>query len=503
MKSYTPPGAKEDFEIEQVVVNGTDINLFNVSATRGTMTLQSPKALYLENTGPTSVQLVFNMYGYNNSRTQDETDLRVQHVLNPGEWYYLSNARIFKIDTSSPYMGTEVDNSAPDGNMYEDSLYDVDHATSAAMGSGTTETTLYLEQWTSASVHALNGLHVGDLIRIDNEIMEITAKGTGTNLANTYVTVKRGMYGSTAASHADDAAVRLPFFNLHHDFDTYTTAQTNSDGRYWAKNLFGKGRGAETYIDKGITPGSFAMKFYDPGYQEFGLSGLSSTSDSKLTAGRQYYFKIRIDGSGSGSTELNFTVDSSNTNWGGANGVISKIQAAIDAEYWDSGSDLYKKRAQVQIVEGDIRVSSGQRLSTSAILLEAGTSGSDANYELFAQLNGVVPVAADLLAPIAATLPDDVIYDPITNEEIKNASVFCTDDCRGNLKGAGVTGTLNYETGEIKFKGPANANWVYSVSHNSVTGGQLGATGNNVIKTITARGMNQKINGKVYLKIWN
>ena len=267
IKSYNPPGSTESFDIEQVVVYGTDINLFSVSATRGTLTLASPKSMYVENTGRASVSLVFNMYGYNTASTQDESDTRIQLFLNPGEWYYQANSRVFHLDHATSYLGTAVDNEAPDSNMYTDSGIDIDNTTATNNVIGSASNTLvYLEQWTSASVHASLGFHVGDLIRIRNEIMEVTAIGSGVNLAATTLTVTRGVYGSTAATAAaDDDDIRLPFFNMYHDFDTYTTAQTNDDGRFWAKNLFGKGRGSQTLIDKGITTGSFAMKYYDPG----------------------------------------------------------------------------------------------------------------------------------------------------------------------------------------------------------------------------------------------
>ena len=514
MKSYNPPGSREAFDIEQVVVNGTNINLFTVSATRGAMTMASPKALYLENTGKVPVTLIFEMYGYSAAVTQDSTATRVQMVLDPGEWYYMSNARMFECESTTSYIGTQVDNEAPglqaDASikLYQDSGIDTDNttATNNVVGSST-NTLVYLEQFTDADANATLGFHVGDLIRIRNEVMEITAIGTGADLANTTLTVTRGMYGTTAGSSiADDDPIRLPFFNLHHEYDTYAenvSPQTNGDGRYHAKNLFGKGRGGQTIIDKGIVPGSYAMKFYNAAYKEFGLSGITSTSSSGLSASTQYYWKIRIDGSGSGATELNFTTDATNVRWGGSTGIIAKMQKSIDDEFGSSSSDLYNKSALIEIVEGDIRITSGQKLTTSNIQLAAGTSGAGASVRLFAQLNGVIPILANLLDTKAPALPDDELLDPITNEARKNESVFARDDAHGNIVGAGCTGSLNYETGEIRFKGPKNAHWVYSVAHNAAAGGQVSSTGENVIKTIIARSINEKLDSKVYLKIWN
>ena len=72
----------------------------------------------------------------------------------------------------------------------------------------------------------------GDLIRLENEICEVTAIGTGADLANSTCTIKRGLFGSTAATHADDVAIRLPFFNMYADFDKYSKSQTNKNGKF-------------------------------------------------------------------------------------------------------------------------------------------------------------------------------------------------------------------------------------------------------------------------------
>ena len=138
--------------------------------------------------------------------------------------------------------------------MYVDSTADLDHATSATMGSDATHTTLNLENGHSKF------FKVGDLIRIENEICEVTAVGTGADLANSTCTIKRGMYGSTAATHADDVAIRFPFFNAYADFDKYSTAQTDGSGRFKAMNLFGYGRKGDAVAD-GFVAGSISGKF--------------------------------------------------------------------------------------------------------------------------------------------------------------------------------------------------------------------------------------------------
>ena len=64
-----------------------------------------------------------------------------------------------------------------------------------------------------------------------------------------------------------------------------------------------------------------------------------------------------------------------------------------------------------------------------------------------------------------------------------------SDDGMGNLSGAGGTGTLNYETGEININAYPNAEFV--VSANTKAGFSGGASGSGII-TLAARSCNQK-----------
>ena len=166
----------------------------------------------------------------------------------------------------------------------------------------------------------LKFLRVGDLIRLENEILEVLTVGTGADLANSTITVKRGVHGSTGATHADDVAVRLPFFNGYHDFDKYTVAQTDNLGRFKAMNFFGYGRTSSALC--GITPGSVAIQFYTKGYQGLGLSDVTSNTPTGLTASTTYYLTVAADGGS--ALEISFTTDATNGNFGGENGLIQK-----------------------------------------------------------------------------------------------------------------------------------------------------------------------------------
>ena len=360
---------------------------------------------------------------------------------------------------------------------------------------------------TAIDVNDSDYLKVGDLIQLGTttgttatliEIMRITGISSNT------LTVERGLFGSTTGNvsaqstgHASGAAVHLPWFNTQEDYDKYHddanalgTTQTNKSGRYTARNLFGYARTADD-VASGIVKGSFSAKVYNAGYQEVGLSGITPSTHSGLSASTTYYFKIAADGGS--AYEVAFTTDASNLNFGGINGVISKIQAILDQQYYTEGN-LYEKGISVGIINGDIRFTSHNRTRNSAIALTAGTSGSANTDELFDGTNIIARFPASPEKAVAAKLPDDVIYDKTYNIEKSNKSAFAYDDGKGNIKGV-MTGTINYETGAIDLTGPANAEFVVSFNYDSAHSG--GLTSNNTIRTLKARSLNSKIDAEV------
>ena len=491
------------FENTQEVDN-TDgfINILSVSSTKGTATVPSIKAFCVYNTGtvPAEIQFVYQEWK-NNSNVDDANSVDmgggatvnryVTMILPAGDFFYLPHGRLIGYNAdASAANATTVDNTAPDSNMYVDSGADLDHATSATMGSDATHTTLNLESGHSKY------FKVGDLIRIENEICEVTAVGTGADLANSTCTIKRGLFGSTAATHADDVPIRLPFFNIAADFDKFSVSQTDKNGLFHAKNFFGYGRTGDAISD-GIQAGSIGIKFYSAGYQELGLSGITSNTNSGLAASTEYKFNLAVDG-GSAFSNLTFTTDSSNLNFGGRNGVINKIQDALNTQYYTAGN-LFEKRVNVAIIGGDIRFTSGQHLSGSAIALAAPTSGTTPFGV------GRLPAIANVEAAVAAKLPDDTIYDKETYDASPNKGAFMYDDGQGNLLGAG-SGRINYETGEIDFTSLPNAEFVINVIHKSAHAGGVNsdtANGKNTIQTIGARCVNPKLNTTVKVIAFN
>ena len=298
--------------------------------------------------------------------------------------------------------------------------------------------------------------------------MEITAIGSKADLANNTLTVIRGQYGSTATSNTDDEdAVRLPFFNAYHDYDKYSVAQSDSLGRFKANNFFGYGRALTGQA--GLTAGSIAIQFYTQGKAVLSIGDASANTESGLTASTAYEFDIGVDG-GTTFDNLTFTVDSSNTKFGGSTGIIAKIQDALDTQYYTAGN-LFEKKVTVALEGGDIVFRSGSFLSTSNIIIGAGSTGA---AEFLG--TGRIPAAA---TSHPARLETETTPDLITNGSTYK-QIFIRDDGYGNLiwKNERTVGTINYETGAIDWtiSERPNAEFVVSVLHTSPFSGKLDGT---------------------------
>jgi len=441
------------------------------------------------------------MVGYEtySDDTSDGVTEYLHTMLTPGQTFNPPIRAIIRTGESTVIMdGTAVDNSAPDSNEYTDSTADVDSATASGVVNSSSSTALYLEPYTSAANCTANLFRVGDLIRIRDEVMEVTAIGDKSNLANNLLTVKRGVYGSTAVtSAADDDPVRLPFFNAYHDYDKYTVAQTDTNGKFKCFNFFGAGRSATEV--QGIVPGSISLKAYTQGYQGLSLSGVTSSTNSGLAVSTAYQFTIAVDGGS--AYDLDFTTDSANVNWGSTNGILSKLNTVFETAYYTAGN-LLGRKVSVGIENGDIVFRSGSRLATSAVAL--GDSGGG-DTDIWGA--GRVPAVANISAAVDAKLPDDVIYDPITYTTIPNTGAFMYDDGMGRLftnDGSG-SGTCNYETGALDFKWYSECEFVVSCLHTSAFSGRLNESQTDRINSLVdiyANTTSQKWNGSVKVKTY-
>lgn len=409
-------------------------------------------AVSVKNDGYVSALAIFGYTRYTDETTEGNTEY-VHYLLAPDEEIIIPASRGIIVDSLDNFDGTPVTATAPHTDMYVASGCLLDE------GSNITDSV------TNFTVDDGDYFQVGDLIRLDNEIMEVTS------IATNELYVIRAVDGSAAATHNDDVAIRLPFYNAYHDFDKYSVAQTDSLGRYKATNLAGYGRVAAN--EGGISAGSIAIQFYESGYAKLGLTDITANTESGLTASTQYEFDITVDAAVGGDTfdNLSFTVDSSNTKFGGSTGIIAKIQDALDTQYYTSGN-LFEKKVTVSIEGGDVIFRSGSHLSTSAITLGAGSSGT---AEFLG--TGRIPAAP---TSVAARLSRETVVDPVTNTSTYK-NIFLRDDGRGNLvwKNDRVVGTINYESGAIDFTIPEvpNAEFVVSLLHTGAMSGALSTVG--------------------------
>ena len=476
------------------------VTLTTLSKTTPTI-LKGSKLIVIKNNSPVGVELQFIINQFeNNSNIDQFTSSGTRYVtqmLGANEYMLLPNQyQLAYTPDASAGNAKTIDNVT--GYTVNSTYSYADSGANLAEDVDGTETAIDVDDG--------DFFRVGDLIQLGTttgttatkiEIMRVTGISTNT------LTVERGLFGSSTGEssaqttgHVNGANIYFPFFNTQETYDKYHIAattraniQTNASGRYTSQNLFGYGRSG-TY-PTGIVKGSFAMKFYNNGYQEFGLSGITPNTESGLAASTEYKFNITVDG-GSTFSNLTFTTDASNTKYGGNNGVLSKIQSALDVQFYTTGSNLFEKGVTVSIVNGDIRFASTDRTSNSAILLEAPTSG----VTMFGV--GRLPAAAKIEGPVAAKLPDDTVFDNTNYVETKNEAVFAYDDGKGNITGV-ATGTINYETGALDFTGPANAEFAVSFNYDSAHSGGLNSTADqqNSIRSISARSMNSKIDAEV------
>ena len=470
--------------------------------------LKGSKLIVLKNNSDVGVEMQFRYAEWKDDSNIDQTnsvDLGPGSATHLRQFSYLIGANEYMVLPSQWMVGYAEDASAANAKT-------IDNATGYSVNSGK----LYVDSVanlaeavdgseTEIDVNDGDYFRVGDLIQLGTttgttatniEIMRVTGISTNT------LTVERGLFGSITGNssaqttgHASGAAVHFPWFNTQEKYDKYHddanalgTAQTNSSGRYTAQNLFGYGRSA-TY-PTGIVKGSFAMKFYNNGYQELGMSGVTPNTESGLAASTAYALNITVDG-GSTFASLSFTTDATNTKFGGNNGVLGKIQSALDTQFYTSGN-LFEKTVTVSIVNGDIRFASGNRTRNSAILLAAPTSGSTPFGV------GRIPAIGSIEGAVAAKLPDDTVFDKANNIENKNRNAFAYDDGKGNILGT-ATGTINYETGAIDFTGPTNAEFATSFNYDSAHSGGVNETAaqQNTIIEIAARSCNSKIDAEV------
>ena len=481
---------KDILNLRQEVDNtNTSVLMVTGSADKGAATLPDSKSVIIKNTGIVGAEILIQTVAHNDATPDTSGGSSFQkYLLGSKDFIYFPNIRqMYGSGSGSSCNAYTLNNRLPDPNMYvalDNAAAGDPQLLNEAVDSGA-ETAIDVDEGAY--------FYVGDLIRLENEICEVVSISSNT------ITVIRGTHGSTKATHADDVAIRLPFFNAYGGlaFDRYSVAQTDSSGNFMATNFFGFARntdGSGNRESMGIVAGSFSCKFYKSGYQNMtNDGGITGSTNSGLTASTTYYLSIAQNG---GTTDkITFTTDSSNVNFGGTNGIITKLQDAVDALVYDSSKHGFEDGAIFAIVEGNLRCTSNSHLSTSAIAITTNTDGTSGTDELFDGSNIIGRFQADIPAAVAAALPPDELIDKVSGLAIQNVAVMAYDDGFGNIKGV-CSGNISYETGAITLlNAPTNAEFVVSVSYGSSQSGGNKFTSNdgNSITAISARSVNSKI----------
>ena len=483
-KNYT-----DVFSINQELDNADAfVTLVSGGSSKATNTMASAKAILLKNNSNIAAELLITVMEWKDSSDTDvhnsvdlgpgsATNLRSWSFLLPaGEFMYLPNNRVlaYASDVGTAYESAA---KASDGaisteplsinsaNEYADSTADLDHATSSDMGSDVTVVDLYMEDGHSKF------FKVGDLIQVDTEIMEIESLGDGSNLAKSKAVVKRGLLGSTAATHSDDAAINFFFGNEHLPFDN-GKCMSDKKGRFKQRGaFFSKARTSDTKVD-GLVPGSVAIgPFYtEGGYLDWGLSGITPNTETGLAASTAYTFHIVVDefnnggfDSVSSETAIAFTTDASDTTFAGSsNAVLPKIQAVLDTQSYTTSSGLLNKKVKIFIHNGDVRVQSMSNNSDTIVGIGNVSGTTPFGVGAFPALASSVPdlmgsehgggTTDDIVYGPKSTLAQEEITDPITGVDMLNEKAFIFDNGNGDLLYLDkVVGKVDYEKGHCEW----------------------------------------------------
>ena len=491
--------------------------------------LKNAKGLVICNEGDVSAELIMNIAAW----THGEPDAHasaggtgLNRVLNAGEFLYLPSLSLlgFLAANNSAGLGdgNALDNTTPSTNMYVDSGVNLDAA--------------FENSETGLQVADIAPFEVGDYIQVGIndttatriEVMEITSitddSGTDDDAAG-ILNVRRALFGTSKADKdaqtdgtngaVSGANVHFPIFNAHYDYNNALLGSsqlimTDGKGRYKINNFFGYARSAVANDEgQGVVAGSVAIKFYNSAYAEVHFKKpITASTSSKLTASTAYSFDLTLDDSS--ATNLAFTT-SSNVKFGGSDGVVKKMQDTIDTATQTAGGNLFGYSATVSIINGALRITSNSHMAAhdgtngSKVLIEDASSGTD----MFTGSVGIMPNDTAFPAPVAPTLPDDVIIDIASGRTTPNTNAFMYDDGHGNLIYQGqIVGTISYKAGAMNWTIPSlpYAQFVLNAHYASAFSGGvkvLAGHSDTGISSIYARSMNSKINTTIGVYAFN
>ena len=283
-----------------------------------------------------------------------------------------------------------------------------------------------------------------------------------------------------------------------------TTTHTDHSGRFAASNFFGVHRNV-TGVAEGIVPGSVAIQFNNPAALHLGLNNLGANTETGLTASDTYTFKLNIDGI---FADLSVTTDASNSLFTGKNGLIEKLNQAIEDAV---SAGTYPSGAVVSMVGGDIIITSktaigqlggqmadnkGGNLSRGYSQIQLSATGSGTS------LLGSGRIPSGAFKEKYPLFMDQDLY-PYNDSSVAepNAADMLIDQGDGTLiRKKGGIGTINYDTGAIDFQGcpPISDFRVWGTGRSALAGVMRTADAtSNCIEKIAARSMNPVANAKL------
>lgn len=523
-KSMTKTFSEEIIQRKEVDATdaGVQVVAFN-DASFLASSLKNAKGLIICNEGDVSAELNFNVAAWTHAAPDTNasgggSDLK--RVLNAGEFLYLPNLSLIEHTAGNSAANGDNDglnNTAPATDMYVDSGVNLDAA--------------FEDSESALQVADIAPFEVGDLVQVGIndttatriEVMEITSitddSGTDEDAAGTLV-VNRALYGTSKADKdaqtngtngaVSGANVHFPIFNAYYEYNTALSGSsqlimTDGKGRYKVNNFFGYARSAVANDEgQGIVAGSVALKFYNSAYAEVHFpKPITASTDSKITASTAFAFDLTLDDSS--ATNIPFTT-SSNTKFGGSDGIIRKMQEAIDTAFEGTAFGC-----TVAIVDGALRFTSKSHMAAhdgtngSLVLIADASSGTD----LFTGSVGIMPNDTAFPAAVVPTLPDDNIIDIASGRSTPNVDAFMYDDGHGNLIYQGnIVGTISYLTGAMDWAIPSlpYAQFVLNGHYASALSGGVKVKAGHAdtgISSINARSVNSKINTTIGVYAFN
>ena len=436
-----------------------------------------------ESVQPIEIRISMTNVSESTDKVDGSTSTRhITSLLSPKEFLYLPNNLFFVYDIASSKSACIKEHTASSGTV----AGFIDTDTASRPDSQTRVSAGLLSS--GVLIDNVSNHSAGDTtLTVDtnyyfkiNDVIGIIKDGTSTHEylrvlgvpSSTTLTVERAVLGSSAGQLNNDTDIRLYYLNESND----TVVKTDSNGMYRTNSFCGYGR-TSSNDPQGIQRGSVAIRVREPAHQEFGMTGQNASTSTGLSLSTSYDFKVTNDA----DTIQTITIitDGSNVTWGGTTGIINKINNAFSTLY-KAGTFTYLPR--ISLINGDIRITSGSRLSTSAITLASGVSTN-----LFSGSAGRIPALASLLTSIATKMPETFETEKI---------IF--DDGKGGLSGGQGKGEIDYETGAFELRTFSNAQFEISCYHSTaLSGSTLHNTNQPRIGGISARSINPFRDAKI------